>query len=123
MDDWTLYQLTGDPAYIQSFRRKRALKHAAMGGSFLGLAVVSTGLVMTEVTSNRPGQQSFVPPNLPKKALAATALGCALGAGLSWWKSRDFVGSFIVPSGLKDEELAESPETQPTAAATKKRTF
>mmetsp|Transcript_20316 Transcript_20316/g.29952 ORF Transcript_20316/g.29952 Transcript_20316/m.29952 type:complete len:103 (-) Transcript_20316:232-540(-) len=68
MDDWTLYQLTGDPAYIQSFRRKRALKHAAMGGSFLGLAVVSTGLVMTEVTSNRPGQQSFVPPNLPKKS-------------------------------------------------------
>lgn len=49
MDDWMMYQLTGDERYIQAFRRKKALKAALMAGSLGGIGGVSFSIMASQV--------------------------------------------------------------------------
>uniref|UniRef100_A0A7S1FI88 Uncharacterized protein n=1 Tax=Noctiluca scintillans TaxID=2966 RepID=A0A7S1FI88_NOCSC len=98
MDDWTLYQITGEPVYIQRFRRDRALLAAVMGGSLSGIGVVSSAIMIKRLQSRAP-----------LHAIGATIVGGAVCGGISMWNSRELVGDFMMPASgpdaLQDTEM------------------
>mmetsp|Transcript_1325 Transcript_1325/g.3265 ORF Transcript_1325/g.3265 Transcript_1325/m.3265 type:complete len:125 (-) Transcript_1325:56-430(-) len=109
MDDWTMYQLTADPAYIAAFRRKTAFRAGMMGGSLAGIGVACTAMMMADLkASSRPGAP-WLPKKLPKRIAASVVLGFSVCFGFSWLRSRELVGMFLIAPPPGGEEAEASP--------------
>mmetsp|Transcript_29404 Transcript_29404/g.64289 ORF Transcript_29404/g.64289 Transcript_29404/m.64289 type:complete len:137 (-) Transcript_29404:68-478(-) len=116
MDDWTMYQITGDPVYIGRFRRNKAVRAGFMGGSLGAIAVFSTAMITQQTpfgrsSSGRPGTD-FPPRWLPRRCAGAGFLGFALCAVMSYRGSAELVGLFMIPQSMDEpapEPAAEAP--------------
>ncbi|CAE7712663.1 unnamed protein product [Symbiodinium sp. KB8] len=103
MDDWMMYQLTGEPRYISSHRKKLALRAGLMGGSLGGIGVVCTSMVASQMYN----AGDWPPRWLPRRAASVSLAAATVAAGLSWMRSRELVGLFAIPQF--DPEEAEDP--------------
>eukprot|EP00971_Amphidinium_carterae_P088973 1760858-Amphidinium_carterae.1 len=105
MDEWVLYQITGDAAYLQTWRRKKAVRTAAMSGSLGSLLVFTTSFAAANASSC-----PWPPPWLPRRCVAAGAFFGALGAASSWSNTAAMVDNFVFNSSEEPgAELASKP--------------
>eukprot|EP00928_Gymnodinium_smaydae_P080475 TRINITY_DN64162_c0_g1_i1.p2 TRINITY_DN64162_c0_g1~~TRINITY_DN64162_c0_g1_i1.p2 ORF type:complete len:141 (-),score=34.78 TRINITY_DN64162_c0_g1_i1:52-474(-) len=116
MDDWTMYQLTGEPSYIQRFRRKRALRAALMGGSLGAIGVLSTAM-LTSQTAEAPTRRrqlggpvdAWPPKWLPRRCAGVALAAGAISALVSWRASAELVGDLVLPSGIPEPSAPAAP--------------
>mmetsp|Transcript_65324 Transcript_65324/g.142328 ORF Transcript_65324/g.142328 Transcript_65324/m.142328 type:complete len:134 (-) Transcript_65324:147-548(-) len=108
MDDWMLYQITEDPAYLRSFRVKRAVRAAAMGGSLGAIGVFSTALMSSSVTSKGLTGE-LMPRWIPRRAAGFGLLCGTISAVISWQNTAYLKDTFMLAPGVNSSRH-ESPE-------------
>eukprot|EP00931_Biecheleriopsis_adriatica_P070854 TRINITY_DN44677_c0_g1_i1.p1 TRINITY_DN44677_c0_g1~~TRINITY_DN44677_c0_g1_i1.p1 ORF type:complete len:123 (+),score=15.84 TRINITY_DN44677_c0_g1_i1:70-438(+) len=112
MDDWTMYQITGEERYITAHRRKGALRAGLMGGSLGAISVVCTSMMASQMSQ---GQDVWPPRWLPKRAAGVAVLAFSVTAWISWRNSSHMVGQFMIAQPNSAPSTAPEPEA---AAAT-----
>eukprot|EP00933_Yihiella_yeosuensis_P052452 TRINITY_DN50532_c0_g1_i1.p1 TRINITY_DN50532_c0_g1~~TRINITY_DN50532_c0_g1_i1.p1 ORF type:complete len:144 (+),score=29.95 TRINITY_DN50532_c0_g1_i1:61-432(+) len=123
MDDWTMYQITGDEDYLNKFRNKHALRAGLMGSSMGAIAVLCTSMTLAQLpaAAKATGHTEAWPPKWLPRRIAFVAL---FAGGLSVWSSyrstSPMVGQFVIAQSSSGEEPVEKPAAP---AAAKDRTL
>eukprot|EP00929_Paragymnodinium_shiwhaense_P024198 TRINITY_DN14970_c0_g1_i1.p1 TRINITY_DN14970_c0_g1~~TRINITY_DN14970_c0_g1_i1.p1 ORF type:complete len:121 (+),score=32.24 TRINITY_DN14970_c0_g1_i1:126-488(+) len=105
MDDWTMYQITGDSSYLNRWRRAKAVKYALMGSSLGAIGVTSVELTKS-IADSSSGQAAFPPKGMWRRCgVAAVGLGLA-GMVYSWMSTANMVDVFYVQPANATEGAA-----------------
>eukprot|EP00930_Biecheleria_cincta_P014323 TRINITY_DN12375_c0_g1_i2.p1 TRINITY_DN12375_c0_g1~~TRINITY_DN12375_c0_g1_i2.p1 ORF type:complete len:124 (-),score=8.47 TRINITY_DN12375_c0_g1_i2:19-390(-) len=114
MDDWTMYQITGDAVYIDRFRRHRAVRAGLMGGSLGAVGIMCTSMMTAQFSSG--GKEDAWPPRwLPRRCAAFALLGGILAAASSYRSTQGLVGQFVIAQPDRGTASLETGATPPPA--------